>query len=672
MQRMIPATKELWMKIRSILLPLLFTLALAACNFSLAEDITPPPDYRSPTPQPTLGPLYPSAPPSPARGAALYTQECQPCHGDRGLGNGPLSQQMPVAVPAIGLKDVSSQYAPADWFSVVSLGSLERGMPPFLSLSTGQRWDVVSYVFQLSASPDQLRSGAALYAGKCAACHGAQGRVDGPQAAGLGSQPTDFTDPAVMSRLSGTDLYRAIAQGVPPAMAAYAGQLSDSDIWNLVAYLRSLSFDLSTPTPSPAPSSTPIPTLEANASAATPTLPAGSGTPPAGTPSPTAVPGVQTGTVTGKVAASSGASLPSGLMVTLRGFDQDPAGGTPAEVVTLDQPLASDGNYTFGNVPMPAGRIFQSQVDFGGIPFASNSATAAKDTPGLDLGTITLYPATRDLTAIQVDQLHIILDFSTPGSMQVIELYVLTVPGQQAVVVPSDGTSIPFIKLPAGATNASYQVGSGSAQPLGTGDGFALVPLPSGQSYALVAVFDLPYPGRTEVSLPFSLPVASASVLSPNGVRVQGGGLSAAAPQTIQGVTYQVYAVASLPADATLDVGISGSPSAASSGGTTLDARTLLTVGLGALGLILIGIGVFFFLNERRRKDGGTGPQAAPVAEDALGTDVDRIADAILLLDDQFKAGAIEVESYKARRARLKERLREALEARGPQGAPEK
>ena len=35
----------------------LLTFFLSACNFTLAEDITPPPNYVPPTPAPTLGPL---------------------------------------------------------------------------------------------------------------------------------------------------------------------------------------------------------------------------------------------------------------------------------------------------------------------------------------------------------------------------------------------------------------------------------------------------------------------------------------------------------------------------------------------------------------------------------------------------------------------------------------
>ena len=55
----------------------LFPLILAACSFSLAEDITPPPGAQQPvvqssTSEAPTGPSYPLVPPDPAAGAADY------------------------------------------------------------------------------------------------------------------------------------------------------------------------------------------------------------------------------------------------------------------------------------------------------------------------------------------------------------------------------------------------------------------------------------------------------------------------------------------------------------------------------------------------------------------------------------------------------------------------
>jgi len=57
------------MKLRSILFIALLSVLLAACNMSLAEDVAPPPDYIAPTPQPTLGPIFPAQAPDLQNGA---------------------------------------------------------------------------------------------------------------------------------------------------------------------------------------------------------------------------------------------------------------------------------------------------------------------------------------------------------------------------------------------------------------------------------------------------------------------------------------------------------------------------------------------------------------------------------------------------------------------------
>src|SRR5687768_18005600 len=88
-------------------------LLLAACNFTLAADITPPPGYVSPTTAPTLGALFPAAAPDTTNGAVIYAEKCAPCHGDTGLGDGPQSTNLPVTVAALGLPDSASKAIPA-------------------------------------------------------------------------------------------------------------------------------------------------------------------------------------------------------------------------------------------------------------------------------------------------------------------------------------------------------------------------------------------------------------------------------------------------------------------------------------------------------------------------------------------------------------------------------
>ncbi len=660
------------MKYRWLALVTFLSVGLAGCSLTLAEDITPPPGYLSPTPPPTTGPLYPPTPPSPQRGAALYLQDCQPCHGEKGLGNGPLSGQMPVSVPAISLREVESQFTPADWYTLVSQGNINKGMPPFTSLAPQERWDVLSYVYSLGVTGDQIQHGAAVYADQCASCHGIGGRGDGPQAAGLSPAPKDFTDRQYMSLVTDGGLYRSIADGVAPGMKAFANQLSADDIWALVSYLRSLTLDQSALVAQSQPSPTPVPATEAPPAPSGTPLTSTSGqpavatvatTPGSGTPAAVAtVPGAAVGTVTGKVVAASASGLPAGLTVTLHGFDHDPSGSTANEVVTLSMPLPADGAYRFDNVEMPAGRIFVSHVDYNGVPFQSSPLSVSAAATTLALPPVTIYETTQDLNVLKIEQVHIVADFSSKGVVQMVEIYVMTNPSQQAVVVPSDGSSIPFVKLPPEASGVSFQLDNGSAPFLGMGNGFAMPPVSGDQKYALVVLFNLPYPGTLDLTLPFVLAVDAETVLVPEGVTVRGSQLADNGSQTIQGTTYHTYSAPSLAAGQSLSMTISGAPGAASSG-TTASRPLSLMIGIGAFGLVLIAAGVYLYLRDRTRKDEEEEEEAEEeVEQDALGNDPDRIADAIIVLDDQFKAGELTKEAYQVRRAILKERLRKSLE----------
>src|SRR5215208_7048447 len=89
---------------------ILFTttmMILTACNFTLAEDITPPPNYVPPTPAATLGPLFPAQAPSTVSGAAIFAEKCAACHGETGMGDGEQGIKLNVTVPAFGLPEIA-------------------------------------------------------------------------------------------------------------------------------------------------------------------------------------------------------------------------------------------------------------------------------------------------------------------------------------------------------------------------------------------------------------------------------------------------------------------------------------------------------------------------------------------------------------------------------------
>ncbi|MCH8130959.1 MAG: cytochrome c [Deltaproteobacteria bacterium] len=88
--------------------------------------------------------------------------------------------------------------------------------------------------------------GATTYARDCASCHGPTGGGDGALAAALDPKPAAHSDGNVMNGLSDAYLFKVIQQGgaavgKAPIMAPWGGSLDDAQIWDLVAFIRTLA-----------------------------------------------------------------------------------------------------------------------------------------------------------------------------------------------------------------------------------------------------------------------------------------------------------------------------------------------------------------------------------------------------------------------------------------------
>lgn len=89
-------------------------------------------------------------------------------------------------------------------------------------------------------------AGKVKYQQFCGACHGPTGKGDGPGAASLNPRPRDHTDSKYMKTLSDDQLFKitkmgGAAVGKSPTMPPWGGALSDQDIKNVVAFIRSLA-----------------------------------------------------------------------------------------------------------------------------------------------------------------------------------------------------------------------------------------------------------------------------------------------------------------------------------------------------------------------------------------------------------------------------------------------
>ena len=81
-------------------------------------------------------------------------------------------------------------------------------------------------------------SGREIYVNICIRCHGIDGK--GAQGIKLVPPPADLSSSSVQNRLDGT-LFRRIHEGKPnTAMGAWKHALSDDEIWDVLAYVRTL------------------------------------------------------------------------------------------------------------------------------------------------------------------------------------------------------------------------------------------------------------------------------------------------------------------------------------------------------------------------------------------------------------------------------------------------
>ncbi|HVN14108.1 MAG TPA: cytochrome c [Anaerolineales bacterium] len=624
------------MKLRFIVLTIFAGLLLSACNFSLASDVTPPPDYVSPTPAPTLGALYPSQAPNVQNGATIFETNCVPCHGEKGLGDGPQSQQLPNPVAAIGLADVARPASPAQWFTTVTQGNLDRFMPPFGSTLTDQeRWDAIAYALSLHATSAQIQQGKTLFESKCGTCAG-----------------DFFNNLEKMSALSENDLVDLIKSG-GSGVPAFGAGLSDDELHDIAMYLRSQTFS------SAELAATSVPTIATPAAAENGTPSAVEtpleGTAQANVPAKAAQPG--NGTVSGTVVTSSGAPLQSELSVKLHGFDhaQDQATG-PQEVLTLDGVVKTDGTFTFDNVAMPENRIFTADVIYEGVTYQSQFGVAKANATQVTVPPVQIYESTNDFSGLSFDQVHVAFDFGQASgqqnnTVQVFEIYTFSNRSKQSVIIPSDGTNIPFIAIPEGAQNIGFESGQNTATFLPADTGFAIAP--SDKTYSLIAFFNVPYDsGKATISQPLVIPAASLLLFMPEGIKVQSSQLTDTGIQNISDTNFHTYTANNLAAGDSVTFSFSGQPAGTAS---TLPINQALIYGAGTLGLVLIALGAWLYFRDRKR------PVAQAVETHDEFEDTDSILDAIIALDDLHRAGKIPDDAYRQRRAELKELLKKEM-----------
>lgn len=128
-----------------------------------------------------------------------------------------------------------------------------------------QLWDAIAFAYARTAGNESLARGAQRYARDCAACHGERGDGTGPagmdlpglmamdrskqahDAPGMVRGPANFTDAAQI--LGANDAFlqgKVLRGGMGTGMPEWGSLYSDQELWDVVAFLRSFTFDIET------------------------------------------------------------------------------------------------------------------------------------------------------------------------------------------------------------------------------------------------------------------------------------------------------------------------------------------------------------------------------------------------------------------------------------------
>jgi mono/diheme cytochrome c family protein len=93
----------------------------------------------------------------------------------------------------------------------------------------------------LQKSKANIVAGAGLYADNCSGCHGAEG-MPTRKFANLERQPAMLTQ-AALKKFTDGDLFWVLQHGAPGGMPSFADDLSDSQRWQCIQFVRRLGKD---------------------------------------------------------------------------------------------------------------------------------------------------------------------------------------------------------------------------------------------------------------------------------------------------------------------------------------------------------------------------------------------------------------------------------------------
>lgn len=309
-----------------------------------------------------------------------------------------------------------------------------------------------------------------------------------------------------------------------------------------------------------------------------------------------------------------------------------------------------DGSFVFTDVPFDPSFQFAVMAIFDGVTYYSpvqpvdmNSLKVALDVP--------VYETTKDLTTVQVDQMHVLFDFTADG-LETRELYIVSNSGERTVKDGYDLGNDKFatlkFPLPKDADYIFFQPDDTDRFVKQEGSFADTYPVLTGDQYSQIMVsYLVPYSGERTYSYTAPIGIAKINFLLPEqaGTSLSGSNLFGPESMSLQdGKSYTVYSYENLQAGETLNItfkGIAAKPESESK-----KTNNLIAVGAAFLGFALLGAGVWWWRkSDQVEDDEATSPIDEPTLDDVITK--------IALLDETYEEKGLSLEEYQNQRKAL-------------------
>jgi mono/diheme cytochrome c family protein len=564
----------------------------------------PQPEENQPNSTPQINAsaiVFPLVPPDPANGEILYQQNCTGCHGLMG-------EQTPVNSNVKPFNAAAIQNAvPSSLYKVISNGEVENGMHSFSDLATQERWDIVSYLLINQPGIESLNNASLMYENLCQSCHGGSGKGDGEQATKRMLQIADWSKQELLVDRSNAELETVIRAGTNNGMPKFGIMLGENEIASLASFIRTFSIN---------PAS--LPSIINN--------------------QPLVSEQIQPSTppfyfdITGSVTNASEAEKYKDQPVILRIYENELA--VSEKNTTTDK----NGNYRFTRVEWNALWTYQTTTLYDGIYYPSRivEAIGLKENDVIDLPLVT-YEKTTDARLLEGERLRLTLDFSAKDWILVSQSLLFSNPSKMTVVPADEEHPVVDFHLPTGFIGLRYYEANTTERFIqtrkGVGDWQPVLP---GMSHQLMLDYTLPFDEYRliDLTIPLSTDSLMVEIVDPVGRIVCKTARMTSIETPVKGVNV-AFTLHNLLAGEKVVL-------ECSSNSSTIAGPILISV-LAAATLLLGGWSLI-----RARKSSNSRKIKTEVE---LKSEKDEILDQIIALDDRYKAGDLNVDVYRAKRA---------------------